>query len=238
MTGRLLAVRAVAVMASATAAFALGASALADPLISLGAPVTVTATDSNPGTGYNNGTSGNVQNITNGVILPDATSYGSAAATSQAVEWNGEGYVFQITLGGLYNVSGILVDADDNDAYYVDYFNSSTSQWDPLYTAPIVSEGFGLRTRPTPGSNDPYEFATPVVTDAVEIFGGPSLDDYSFGSETGAGGYAVAQVELFGTPFTGVPEPAAWATMLLGMAGIGAAMRMSRRKNAAGFVAS
>jgi hypothetical protein len=50
-------------------------NAWADTNVALGASVAVVATDSYSGTGYNNGTAGNVGNITNGTFLPDGTPY-------------------------------------------------------------------------------------------------------------------------------------------------------------------
>jgi len=207
--------------------------ASADTNVALGKTVSIVATDPDPSAGFNNGTAGNLQNITNGVILPDATAYSSAAAIAQAIEWNGAGYVFQISLGALYTLSGLIVDVDDNDAYQLQYYNVSTSSWDALYTAPIVSDGFGLRTRPSVSDqSEEYILSSPVTTDAVRIYGGASDDNFCFDGSCGQGGYAVGQVELFGTP--AVPEPSTWAMMLLGFAGLGfLGYRTSRRTVAA-----
>ena len=202
------------------AALATTGGASADTNIALGKTVSIVATDPDPSAGFNNGTAGNLQNSTNGVILPDATAYGSAAAVAQAIEWNGAGYVFQISLGGSYTLSGLIVDVDDNDAYQLQYYDASTSSWDALYTAPIVSVGFGLRTRPNVSDqSEEYILPSPVTTDAVRIYGGASDDNFCFDGSCGQGGYAVGQVELFGTP--AVPEPSTWAMMLIGFAGLG-----------------
>jgi hypothetical protein len=193
--------------------------------------VSIIATDPDPSAGFNNGTAANLQNITNGTILADATAYGSAAAIAQAIEWNGAGYVFQISLGGPYTVSGLIVDVDDNDndAYQLQYYNASTSSWDALYTAPIVSVGFGLRTRPSVSDQtEEYVLSSPVTTDAVRIYGGASDDNFCFDNSCGQGGYAVGQVGLFGTP--AVPESSTWAMMLLGFIGLGCAGYSQRQK--------
>jgi hypothetical protein len=205
----------------------------ADTNIALGKTVSIVATDPDPSAGFNNGTASNLQNITNGIVLPDATAYGSAAAVDQAIEWNGAGYVFQISLGGAYTVSGLIVDADDNDAYQLQYYNASTSSWDALYTAPIVSVGFGLRTRPSVSDqSEEYVLSSPVTTDAVRIYGGASDDNFCFDGSCGQGGYAIAQVELFGTP--AVPEPSTWAMMLAGFVGLcSLGYRASRKSTAA-----
>jgi hypothetical protein len=204
-----------------------GASATTN--IALGKTVSIVATDADLSAGFNNGTAANLQNITNGTILPDATAYGSAAAIAQAIEWNGAGYVFQISLGGSYTVTGLIVDVDDNDAYQLQYYNASTSSWDALYTAPIVSVGFGLRTRPSVSDqSEEYILPSSVTTDAVRIYGGNSDDNFCFDHSCGQGGYAVGQVEVFGSP--AVPEPATWAMMLLGFAGLGFVGYRQRQK--------
>jgi hypothetical protein len=200
--------------------WAAGSGAQADPLISLNAPVTIVTTNQNPGT-FVNGTGANLQKITNGTLLPDATPYGSSAATSQAVEWNA-GYVFQITLSGLYTISGLRVDADDNDAYSLKYLDSQ-GNWDPLYTTSIASNGSGFRTRPDPlNQTEVVTLSTPITTTAVQISGGLSDDNFCINNICGQGGYGVAQVELFGSPaVSAVPESSTWAMMLLGFAGLG-----------------
>lgn len=207
-------------IATVAATWAAGGSARADTNIALGKTVSEVAIDPYANPSFNNNTAGNLQNITNGTILPDpTTSYWSPAAAAQAIEWNGAGTVFEIALGGAYTITSLIVDADDNDAYQLQVYNSTTSSWDALYTVPIVSTGYGIRARD-------YTLPTSVTTDAVRIFGGVSNDNYTFGGVGGQGGYGVAQVELFGAP--AVPEPA--STTLLGAGLIGLIRRRRRRK--------
>jgi len=187
--------------------------AQADTLISLNAPVSVIATDPDPNAGYNNGTQNNYTKITNGTVLPNATGYSTSTATNQAVEWNGDGYVFEIKLPGQFLISSLFVDADDNDTYQLNYLTAQ-NKWVALYTAPIVSEGEGIRVRTD-------ILSAPVTTSAVEIFGTtPSYDNYCYDGTCNQGGYAVAQVELFGH-VAAVPEPSTWGMLLLGFAGVG-----------------
>jgi hypothetical protein len=89
------------------------------------------------------------------------------------------------------------VDADDNDAYILEYLDPASNSWNPLYTAPIVSNGVGIVPRA------PYTLPTPVTTSAVRLHGGQSDDNGCFDGTCGQGGYAVAQIQLFGAPASG-----------------------------------
>ena len=80
--------------------------------VALGAPVTVAVQDPDPNAVYNNKTSGNLNNITDGIVLPYGTGYNSSTAVQNAVEWGGAQTVFQINLSGEYTLSSIAVDAD------------------------------------------------------------------------------------------------------------------------------
>jgi hypothetical protein len=220
----------MAVSAAAVLMVGWVSAAQAQTNVALGATVSVAATDPDPNAGYNNNTFGNLQNITNGTILPDATGYNTSAATNQALEWNGGEYVFQITLNGTFNINGIIVDADDNDEYNFQYYNLTTQTWDAFYTAPIVSVGFGIRTRPnTADQNQIYSLPSSILTTAIRVSGGYSDDNGCFDGTCNQGGYALAQVELFGTPYVPpVPEPGSVALVGVGLVGL-AGVRRARK---------
>ena len=193
--------------------------AWADTNVALNAPVTLYSTGT--GGNWNNSTSGNLAIITNGTLLPYGTGYSSSAATSQAVEWSSPdstGWSFDISLGADDTIDSITLDADDNDEYVLDYWDQSTSSWQPLWDRSILSQGVGLRV-------DSTTLSTPVVTDAVLFYGGGSNDG-------NPGGYAVSQVELFGTPAGNSETPEPGTLLLVGSGLVAMGRRIRRRRSA------
>jgi hypothetical protein len=79
---------------------------------------------------------------------------------------------------------------------------------------------------PTP---NPYTVFVPIGV----TFAG-TAESVQFG---GVANFIAFDDVTFGSSSPGVPEPATWALMLMGVAGAGAAARASRRKNAANAVA-
>ena len=184
-------------LAALAALAAAGPTYAATYNVALGAPVTVAVQDPDPNAVFNNKTAGNLNNITDGTVLPFGTGYNSSTAVQNAVEWGGAKTVFQINLSGEYTISSVVVDADDNDVYILEYLDSASNSWNPLYTAPIVSNGVGIVPRA------PYTLPTPVTTSAVRLNGGQSNDNGCFDGTCGQGGYAVGQIQLFGSPASG-----------------------------------
>lgn len=183
-------------LASSVALMGLtGASGAWAQDVAQGAQVTIA---SGASTLYNS-PSAPLSDITDGTFLPEGTAYHSTLAASAATEWLGAmsggapatGLVLDINLGGNFSLTGAAVQADDNDAYLLQYLNESTNTWQTLYAVPAVSVGAGLVTRTT-------TFA-PVVTDELQ-----------FSAVQGDGGYAVSQIEAYGTavvsPPTAAPE--------------------------------
>ena len=127
--------------------------------------------------------------LTDGDFLPAGTGWQSGT-----VWWHGAGSVFEIGLGGAYEVSGAIVQADNNDTYRMYYRDMSTDTFVDLWTIVAVA-GAGMRTRPNPGDNTAIHFFdSAVVTDTIRIaaIGGDSS-------------YSLSEVQVWGT----VPAPAA-----------------------------
>jgi hypothetical protein len=113
--------------------------------------------------------------------------------------------VLTITLNGTYTIDAVVLQADDNDAYDVQYWNGTG--WTDLNDFGAVG-GYGLTTRPE------LYLSTPVATDAFEIT-----------NANGDGYYAVGQFEAFAPA---VPEPSSSMLMLTGLGVLGALIARRR----------
>lgn len=176
--------------ASVGIAFSLctfGASASADVLSNLafGRPVSVVS----------GGTSGAAPStLTDGVFRPAGTQWQNGT-----VWWTGTATMLQVDLDGAVELSGAIVQADNNDTYRMWYRNIATGTYSELWTIAAVA-GAGMRTRPDPTDNtEIHLFPASVVTDAIRI-----------AAIGGDGAYSLSEVQVWGV----VPGPGAVALLL------------------------
>jgi len=96
---------------------------------------------------YKSPKSGNPDVITDGILAPEGTNWDN---TNYAVQLNGTGpnYSLIIYLGAIpnFNIDHIVVQADANDSYGVDYFDNISKGWVHIWEVPPVG-GSGLITR-------------------------------------------------------------------------------------------
>jgi hypothetical protein len=183
---------------------ALVTAARADTNIALDKPVTVVAR-----TAQITNSSTPLSVIDDGVFTLESTAFGSAV--SQSVQWtttdgqpaNGSNAptTLEIDLGGLFAISGAIMQADDNDSYLLQYHDTSTNTWLTLWSVPAISDGFGFRTRPN-ADQVTFQPLGPVITDAVRIS--------AISGDTGLG---VSEIQLNGSA---VPEPTSTVLITLG----------------------
>lgn len=113
-----------------------------------------------------------------------------------------------LQLDRTYVIEQFIIQADDNDAYRIEYWNGSA--WETAWDVPTLPS-FGLRTRPT------FVLATPITTNALRVSGALPSDNY----------YGVSELQAIGTA---VPEPGAWALMIGGFGLAGTVLRSRRRR--------
>jgi hypothetical protein len=128
------------------------------------------------------------------------------------VWWSGGDPWIEIDMGGPQTISGLIVQADNNDEYRVSAWDAGSSSWTPLWAA-MPTGGWGVSTRPNLlDDTEIYWLASSVTTDRLRIqgYGGDSL-------------YSVSEVQAFSV----IPAPGA---ILLGTLGTGFVGWMRRRR--------
>jgi PEP-CTERM motif len=198
-------------------AAAFGTAALADSTnVALNQPVTASGTF---------GSSVPYGSIDDGTFFPENTYWQNGT-----VWWNDSGspdptttQSLTITLDQVYSISGVIVQADNNDSYTLQYRSSSSGAWQTLWNVPFAFNGGGVATRPNTDQTTQYVLATPVDVEAVKFF-----------ANSGDGDYSVSEIQLFGTSGTGggpgpsgVPEPASLGLLAVGASGL--LFRLRRR---------
>lgn len=152
---------------------------------------------------------------------PGSTLSNSAAPTDgtfapEGQQWNNGSFwwdedpsvnpspvTWEIQLDQAYTVDRFVVQADDNDSYLLEYWDGAG--WQSAF-AVAFQPSFGLVTRDS-------GMIGPITTDRLR-FSATGGDNY----------YAVSEIQAF----QAVPEPGAWAMLILGFGLVGHALRRRR----------
>jgi hypothetical protein len=152
-----------------------------------------------PNSGWNDLPLADASTLTDGIFLPRSTLWNQDSIWwDSTVEGSGNNWI-QIDLGATYELVGLIVQADDNDAYQLDYWTGTT--WASLWTIPQVG-GWGDQTRPNPlDDSEMFMLGSSVFTDRLRFTGIMPSDYYYSVTEIQAYGYAVSEpgtLALFG----------------------------------------
>jgi hypothetical protein len=184
---------------------ALSAPAFADTNVALGGTVTFSGTGFfGWSSAWGSGSAAPLASVTDGVFVPTGQQWNTGTIYWNGT-WGGDTSNFvQIDLSAPAIVKSIILQADNNDMYGIQYRDIG-GNWHGLATADVYG-GWGMWTRPDIS-------VSPVVASAFRI-----------ASVAGDSYYSVSEFQAIGAP---VPEPETYAMML---AGLGLLGFMARRK--------
>ncbi len=129
--------------------------------------------------------------LVDGVFLPQSHQWDQATVWWDAHRPNAVNNYITINLGDTFNIESLIVQADDNDSYILEYWDGDS--WELTWDIPVVG-GWGMQTRPNKAdNNERYILSSIIVTDALR-FSGNTGDKY----------FSVSEIQAYGAP---IPEP-------------------------------
>lgn len=129
--------------------------------------------------------------------------------------WYSAPVYVDIDLQGAYQISGAIVQADDNDMYLLQYRDllGVYHDWWNIPTNPIT--GGGLSTRPNNGANTQWQYLSSVTATGLRLWGVDTHPSDGF--------FSVSEVQV-----ANVPEPAMFLPLGAGLLGLCALARKRR----------
>lgn len=160
--------------------------------------------------------------VTDGVFFPDNWQWNNG--TTWWDSHNGLNQHVVIDLKGVFNIKGFIVQADDNEAYLLEYRDLTSMTWKTAWNVPnfdwdkFGKQNWGLQTRPNEYKNSEWYLLPQSITTNALRFSGVGGDMY----------YAVSEIQALGEAAP-VPEPATLLLLGAGLAGLACAIRMKKK---------
>lgn len=160
-----------------------------------------------------------------GALGPLNMSIDSLCQSAAGCFGNGEGLGFAVLQGGNLYINEMFDTGNDFAGH--DHIDQG---WAPEAATGLTAADFGLVDVTNASIEDPNSHPDFSAAEGAIQFGFVTLNSAIQSGYTLTVGYDNFQtnVEAYQAP-GGVPEPAAWAVMLLGFGGLGAALRVRRR---------
>lgn len=138
--------------------------------------------------------------LTDGVFRPASTEWQDGTVWWDDQNRPSAGNYVEVDLGGMHTLMEFVVQADNNDTYRLQYFDTISSSWLIAWDIPAVG-GYGMQTRTSP--------IVSLTTDKLRFFatGG---DHY----------YSVSEIQAFENQ-AAVPEPSTVLLVSAGLVGLG-----------------
>jgi len=143
------------------------------------------------------GQTANAQTVVDGIFLPKNRQWDQGS-----VWWDDHDGVANhlvIDLNGIFSLESFVIQADDNDAYLLEYWDTATATWQTAWNIPNYNSpgmGMGMHTH---YDSESYVLERAITTDALRFSGNLSNGDRLF---------SVSEIQAFGSP---VPlPPAVW----------------------------
>jgi hypothetical protein len=137
--------------------------------------------------GWGSGPRVEAATVVDGIFFPRSTQWDQGSVWWDAwVEGAGTNYIV-VDLDGVYRISGFVVQADDNDAYLLEYLDPGEGNWRIAWDV-ATSSGWGMQTRPDPQNDTVRHVVVPdIITSSLRI-----------SAVTGDGCYSVSEIQAYG----------------------------------------